>query len=308
MSLAVVPGTVRRTLDTILPGIKRMCSVAANTGSEKEFEVILDPQAEVTLISQSIAVEMGLQPIPGADLPRLGWIGTQRQDTYAAYMLQVRLTDDQGVERRTQVTAYGVDKEGAPLLLGNPFLKQEGICIDCGRQEWRWGFTTANIQLVTTEDFVEDVERTSSNLYLLGVLQAGEISLNEARVLNASVAQVPRLPDALQEFADIFDDKAANILPSYKSSDHAIDIEPGKEPPYGPLYTLSARELEVLRDYLEDALDKGFICHSISPAGAPILFSPKKDGKLRLCVDYRGLNAVTIKNRCPLPLIGETLD
>jgi hypothetical protein len=82
----------------------------------------------------------------------------------------------------------------------------------------------------------------------------------------------------------------------------------GKEPPYGPLYNLSSRELKLLREYLEQALYNGWIQHSISPAGAPILFVPKKDGTLCLCVDYRGLNAVTIKDRCLLPLIRETLD
>jgi hypothetical protein len=64
----------------------------------------------------------------------------------------------------------------------------------------------------------------------------------------------------------------------------------------------------VLRAYLNDALTKGLIRHSTSPAGAPILFVLKKDGTLRLCVDYRALNSVTIKDRYALPLVNETLD
>jgi hypothetical protein len=63
-----------------------------------------------------------------------------------------------------------------------------------------------------------------------------------------------------------------------------------------------------LREYLQDSLRNGWIRESTSPAGAPILFTPKKDGELRLCVDYRALNKLTIKNRYPLPLIGEILD
>ncbi|GAB7357806.1 hypothetical protein MBLNU459_g0793t2 [Dothideomycetes sp. NU459] len=98
------------------------------------------------------------------------------------------------------------------------------------------------------------------------------------------------------------------MLPQNRETDHAIPIVEGKEPPFGPLYNLSQRELKVLQEYIEDALQKGWIQHSTSPAGSPILFVPKKDGTLRLCVDYRGLNAVTIKDRCPLPLIEETLD
>ena len=63
-----------------------------------------------------------------------------------------------------------------------------------------------------------------------------------------------------------------------------------------------------MRDYIKDSLKKGWIRRSISPAGAPILFVAKKGGGLRLCVDYRGLNAITVKNRHALPLIDETLD
>jgi hypothetical protein len=66
-------------------------------------------------------------------------------------------------------------------------------------------------------------------------------------------------------------------------------------------------ELEVLRKWLDENLAKGFIRASLSPAGAPILFVKKGDGSLRLCVDYRGLNEGTIKNRYPLPLLHETL-
>lgn len=63
-----------------------------------------------------------------------------------------------------------------------------------------------------------------------------------------------------------------------------------------------------MREYISENLANGRIRHSTSPTGAPILFVLKKDGTLRLCVDYRALNSVTIKDRCPLPLITETLD
>ena len=75
-----------------------------------------------------------------------------------------------------------------------------------------------------------------------------------------------------------------------------------------PIYNLSARELEILRDYLAEAQEKGWISPSNSPVGAPILFVPKADGTMRLCVDYRGLNKVTVKDRYPIPLVSEMLD
>ena len=70
---------------------------------------------------------------------------------------------------------------------------------------------------------------------------------------------------------------------------------------------MSHKELLVIKEYIEENLAKGFIRHCSSLAGAPVLFVKKSDGSLRFCVDYRGLNEMTIKNRYPLPLIQETL-
>ena len=83
---------------------------------------------------------------------------------------------------------------------------------------------------------------------------------------------------------------------------------PGKKPPWGPIYSLSEPKLATLKTYIRDNLANGFIRPSTSPGGALVMFIKKPDEKLRLCVDYRALNAVTVKNRCPLPLISELLD
>ena len=91
-------------------------------------------------------------------------------------------------------------------------------------------------------------------------------------------------------------------------NEHAIDLEDGKQPPYGPIYSLGPVELETLKTYIKTHLKTGFIRPSKSPASAPILFDKKPDGSLRLCVNYQGLNNLTIKNRYPLPLIEESLD
>ncbi len=89
---------------------------------------------------------------------------------------------------------------------------------------------------------------------------------------------------------------------------HVIELIEEKQLPYGPIYSLCPVELETLKAYIETHPKTGFIRPSKSPIGAAILFDKKLDGSLCLCVDYRGLNNLTIKNWYPLPLIGEVLD
>ena len=111
------------------------------------------------------------------------------------------------------------------------------------------------------------------------------------------------------DYSDVFlTENAAELSENTGMNEHAIELEEGKQPPFGPIYSLGPVELETLKTYIKTNLVNGFIRPSKSPAGAPILFDKKPDGSLRLCVDYRGLNNITIKNRYPLPLIGESLD
>ena len=114
-----------------------------------------------------------------------------------------------------------------------------------------------------------------------------------------------KIPAEYHEFAKVFSKEEADKLPEHCHYDHTIPLQEGTTPPFGPIYNLAPAELEVLRKYVDDNLRKQFIRHSQSPAAAPILFVKKPDGTLRLCVDYRGLNRITIKNRYPLPLVGE---
>lgn len=116
------------------------------------------------------------------------------------------------------------------------------------------------------------------------------------------------VPDEYHHFLPLLRKAVAEVLPPHRSYDHRIPLKEGFEHPFGPLYSLSRKELEALQEWLKENLSKGFIGASSSPAGAPILFVKKKDGTLSLGVDYRGLNQGTIKNRYPLPLIRETLN
>ena len=117
------------------------------------------------------------------------------------------------------------------------------------------------------------------------------------------------LPEYYKEFLKVFSHEKANKLPPHRPGvDHTIKMQPGTQPPAGPLYGMSRDELQVLKKYLEENLSKGFIWASSSPAAALVFFVKKPGGGLWFCVDYRGLNALTVKNKYPLPLIKETLD
>ncbi len=93
----------------------------------------------------------------------------------------------------------------------------------------------------------------------------------------------------------MFERKNVDILPEHQPYDYAIDLE-GVEPPFGPIYNLSQDELLALREYIHENLKKGFIWHSKSLIGALIMFVKKKDGSFQICVNYHGLNWLTIKD------------
>jgi hypothetical protein len=119
----------------------------------------------------------------------------------------------------------------------------------------------------------------------------------------------PDIPEKYREFTKLFqEEKGPEALPKHKPWDHEIRLEPGKEPGFQSIYKLSEEELTALREYIDTMLKKGFIRRSESPAGYPVIFARKKNGKLRPCIDYRKLNDMTIKNRYPLPNIGELRD
>jgi hypothetical protein len=110
------------------------------------------------------------------------------------------------------------------------------------------------------------------------------------------------------EFVRLFSTTEVEKLSPSHSYDHIIPLELGSIPSFGSIYSISSVELESLREYYEAKLHSGFIRHSQSPYGAPILFIKKSDDILYLYMDYHDLNKITTKNRYPLPLIEELLD
>jgi hypothetical protein len=117
-----------------------------------------------------------------------------------------------------------------------------------------------------------------------------------------------KLPEDYQDFADVFSKAKAETLAPHRPYDLKINLEEGQTPPFGPIYSLSQTEQEALREFVEENISNKFIRPTSSSHGAPVLFVKKKDGSLRLCVDYRALNKITKKDRYPLPLTKDLLD
>ena len=115
------------------------------------------------------------------------------------------------------------------------------------------------------------------------------------------------VPEEYHEFLTLFTEAVYNVIPPHHIYDHTIPLKKASQPPCGPLYSLSRNEVIAVREWLDKNLRRGWIWNSSSLIGAPILFVKKADGSLRLCVDYRGLNEIPIKDRYPIHLICETL-
>lgn len=111
----------------------------------------------------------------------------------------------------------------------------------------------------------------------------------------------------MNEYVEVFPDELPGVPPEREIS-FEIELMPGTAPISKAPYRMAPAELKEFHIQLKDLIDKGFIRPSYSPWGAPVLFVKKKDGTLRMCIDYRELNKVTIKNRYPLPRIDDLFD
>jgi hypothetical protein len=134
---------------------------------------------------------------------------------------------------------------------------------------------------------------------ILCALKASLESLKEEK----TVHDVP----VVRDYPDVFP-KELPGMPPYRDVEFTIDLLPGIGPIAKRPYHMLVDELLKLKKQLDELISKGYIRPSASPWGSPVLFVRKKDGSMRMCIDYRNLNAVTIKNKYPLPRIDDLLD
>src|SRR3954471_6297466 len=202
--------------------------------------------------------------------------------------------------------------EGNDVILGKPWLRKHNPHINWRRNKITFPYNHNIIQKNTTPP-----HNTNLNIAQILAIQVnkmvkqGEVAfllmIKDEQHAKELLTDDDKIQDLLKEYYDIFPDDLPG-LPPYRSVDHAIELVNSAEPPHRSIYVLSQEELQILKKTLQELLDLGLIQPSKSPYGAPILFVKKKDGSLRMCVDYCALNKLTIKNRYPLPRIDEIFD
>jgi hypothetical protein len=129
---------------------------------------------------------------------------------------------------------------------------------------------------------------------------------NRVKVNQLDASQGSEVP-VVNEFPDVFPEELSGIPPN-RDIEFVIELKCGTAPIYKTPYRMITPELVELKEHIKELLEKGFICPSSSPWGGPMIFVPKKDGTHKLCVDYRALNEVTVKNKYPLPRIDDLFD
>ncbi|KAI2644189.1 Transposon Tf2-9 polyprotein [Labeo rohita] len=189
------------------------------------------------------------------------------------------------IDNHSEIIKFYVTKIPSPaIILGHPWLVTHDPLISwTSRRIIHWGATCQELCLRA---------------------RAGTCS-GESGALDVDREAIPV---QYRDLAEVFSRRSAARLPPHRPYDLAIDLVPGAVPPRGHLYSLSAKEQLAMEEYVAEGLRAGTIRPSSSPAAAGFFFVKKKDGGLRPCVDYRGLNQITVKIRHPLPLTNTALD
>ena len=278
-------------------------------GQKTAVRVLIDSGAQASFISQKLIAELGLSATTSA--VRAHAVDGHDVQVYGEHDLRVHAIDSRGNCSSQEVHLLASTIEEFDLIVGQPWLKAVNPEINWARGVWFYRFTKpVTISVISYQKMRRIARKQLVEVIRLAVVHTPRNAHTTSNSIQSEAGSddPSSLPVAYRDHADVFSEEGASKLPLDTKIRHTIPLEGGMSVSFGPIYPLSAEELRVLREYLEKYLARGWIRKSESPAGAPILFVPKKDGGLRLCVDYRALNKITIKNRHPLPLIAETLD
>ncbi|XP_073120313.1 uncharacterized protein [Henckelia pumila] len=193
------------------------------------------------------------------------------------------------------------------LILGMDWMTKNAVVIDFQQR-------SVLVRPEGEEPFWFEATRSSKRTQLISLMQAKKLVHDgcESFLASVSMTELPAHPDisavdVVRDFEDVFPKEVAGIPPD-REVEFSIDLIPSTVPISKAPYILAPTEMKELKEQIKELFDKGFMRPSFSPWGAPVLFVKKKDRSLRLCIDYRGLNGVTVKNKHPLPRIEDLFD
>ena len=176
--------------------------------------------------------------------------------------------------------------------------------------------TTKQVELIRKKEFVAAALDPEHEAFVVHIAAFSIDPGDEVHLSRRAQVAYLKADDTLTKvsseysnFADVFCPKLATKLSKYtRINDHIIELVDDWQLPYGPIYNLGSVELKMLKAYIENNLANSFIRSFKLPAKALIFFNKKSNSSLRICVNYQGLNNLTIKYRYPLPLVRESLD
>ncbi|KAK3544484.1 hypothetical protein QTP86_013146 [Hemibagrus guttatus] len=248
---------------------------------------LIDSGAAVNLINGALVEELGISTSPC--VPSLRITAMDSQPIGDGYLkCQTELLGFQvGLFHHERLAFYVTSSPANPVILGFPWLR----CHD-PQISWRTGELTHWSPACLRDCLRNPVSR----------------SCRTCSIKEATPVAHGRLPQPYADFERVFSEERALHLPEHQVWDCAIDLLPNTSLPKGQIYPLSLPESKAMEDYIEGALAAGHIRPSTSPAAAGFFFFEKKDGGLRPCIDYRGLNAITVRYPYPLPLVPAALE
>jgi hypothetical protein len=182
-----------------------------------------------------------------------------------------------------------LESKGIDVILGMDWLSKHNRLIDCAKNAVTLTPSSGKELVYVAENLVMD--KAASNRIVLNHLDV--VSTLDIRTVS--------------EYPDVFLEELPGMPPD-REIEFVIKLVPGTAPIFKRPYRMVANQLVELKEQLQELLDKGYIRPSASPWRAPVIFVPMKDGTQRMCVDYRSLNEVTIKNKYPLPRIDDLFD
>ncbi|QRV83051.1 Transposon Tf2-1 polyprotein [Ceratobasidium sp. AG-Ba] len=187
-------------------------------------------------------------------------------------------------DHEEEADAYVVNVGNHDIVLGMSWLKRHNPAIDWDKKS-----------LVFSSRYCAE-----HCLDISPIVKSGEPDLE--------IAATSELPTKYSEFSKIFTEEEISPLPPHRPYDCKITLKPDAVPRHGPIYSLGPREDEELRKTVTKQLEAGLIRPSKSPMASPVIFVKKKNGSLKMCIDYRKLNDMTVKNVYPLPRSSDLIE